>query len=129
MSWETLWTDPPVPPETGIIQPAPSALAADEGDDLWDNMVHEFSLVNVRPPNGGGPVSPLGVPLPPPVDVPPDVVPCEVVETVHPDRDAMSPNGGPATSEDEGEDADAAALRAKDWSVHLGYHPMAVIGV
>ena len=90
--WETLWTDPPVCPETGIVQPAPAAaLPDDEDDSLWDNVVHEFSLVNINThgANGnakgsGGPYSPTSLLLPtgPTLDVPPDVVPTEANETV-----------------------------------------------
>ena len=88
--WDTLWTDQPIPPETGIIGPAPASMIPEaEDDSLWDNVVHEFSLVNVKPPgtNGvanGRPFSPsdLLMPTTAPVDVPPDAVPTEVVETV-----------------------------------------------
>ncbi|KAI0642597.1 kinase-like domain-containing protein [Trametes meyenii] len=47
--WATLWTDPPVAPETGIVQPAPQPVEDDE-DDMWDNVVHQFSLANLRSP-------------------------------------------------------------------------------
>ncbi|KAI8976664.1 kinase-like protein [Trametes punicea] len=113
--WETLWTDPPVPPQTGIVPPAPRA--ADE-EDLWENVVHEFSAVNIRSPLNvdGDPLSPIanGDAHPTrPVDVPPGAVPSEVVESapVEEDESSAVPPEGP----DDG--ADDPALRAKDWWV------------
>ncbi|KAI0760136.1 kinase-like domain-containing protein [Fomes fomentarius] len=122
--WDTLWTDPPLPPETGIIQPAPSPDHDDENADLWDDVVHEFSLVDIRSPNGA-PTSTPGIPPPgPPVDVAPDVVPYEVVESVHSDQEppcraiVVSPDAPtPAATTAEDDDVDHTALRAKDWSL------------
>ncbi len=124
--WDTLWTDPPLPPETGIIQPAPSPDPDDENADLWDDVVHGFSLVDIQSPNRA-PTSTPGIPPPgPPVDVAPDVVPCEVVESVHSDQEPpcgailVSPDApAPAATTAKDDDVDHTALRAKDWSVHL----------
>ncbi|KAI0720737.1 kinase-like domain-containing protein [Cerioporus squamosus] len=124
--WETLWTDPPIPPETGIVQPS-AALADDE--ELWGSVVSEFSLVNLRSPLHGGPLAPGDSVSPAaPVDVPPDAIPCEVTETVTPDEPKPSDsadaplkaaaNGdlnGPEAAAANG-DLDDPVLKAKNWS-------------
>ncbi|TBU23169.1 kinase-like protein [Dichomitus squalens] len=105
--WDTLWTDPPVPPETGIIGPAPTAVIPEaEDDSLWDNVVHEFSLVDVKSARAnanvnGGPFSPsdLLMPTAGPVDVPPGAVPTEVVETVAVGNARRSEHDGVADGE------------------------------
>ena len=103
--WEALWTNPSVQPETGIVPPTFRDTQEDGDDDPWDNVVHEFSLANITSPSN----SPF--PPPPPIDVPPDVVPTEVTETVL--------NG----VDHESESADAAdlALSTKDWYVLTGF--------
>nr|VWO94516.1 GlcNAc-PI de-N-acetylase [Ganoderma boninense] len=117
ISWDTLWIDPPVCPETGIVQPAPTAaLPDDEDDSLWDNVVHEFSLVNLNTvgANGnakgsGGPHSPTSLLLPtgPPLDVPPDVVPAKA-------RGAVEHR--PPPTENNPVDTDSANKNAQDVS-------------
>ena len=82
--WDALWADPPLQPETGIIPPSNDATFGDDGDndELWDSVVHEFSLSSISPPNGFSLPPHDNIPPVPlvPVDVPPDMVPCEVIE-------------------------------------------------
>ncbi|KAI0739082.1 kinase-like domain-containing protein [Daedaleopsis nitida] len=104
--WDSLWTESPVPPETGIVQPRPSSIADNNDEDsLWENVVHEFSLVHIRSPSGASSA---------PVDVSPGAVPCEVVGTVLPDQQV---NGAAIAPADEGEDGDDVTLKTKDWFV------------
>ncbi|PIL23529.1 transporter [Ganoderma sinense ZZ0214-1] len=120
ISWDTLWIDPPVCPETGIVQPAlAAALPEDEDDSLWDNVVHEFSLVNLNTvgANGnakgsGGPHSPTSLLLPtgPPLDVPPDVVPTEATKAM----DGV--DARPPPTEDDPADNDSVSEDAQDVS-------------
>ncbi|EJF55887.1 hypothetical protein DICSQDRAFT_141696 [Dichomitus squalens LYAD-421 SS1] len=47
--WDTLWTDPQIPPETGVIGPVATAVIPDvEDDSLRYNIVHAFTLVNMN---------------------------------------------------------------------------------
>ncbi|RPD56019.1 kinase-like protein [Lentinus tigrinus ALCF2SS1-6] len=123
IQWDTLWKDPPVSPETGIVQPS-AAIADDDDEELWGNVVNEFSLVNLRSPPFGGPLDSLD-PLdsgnsnspaaPAPVDVPP-VVPCEVVETVALDEpEPYQRRAAPPDNASDGGLVDPV-LAAKDWS-------------
>ncbi|RDX47215.1 kinase-like protein [Lentinus brumalis] len=132
--WDTLWTDPPVPPETGIVQPSGSEP---EDEELWDSVVNEFSLVNLRSPlhapQHGGPLEPAeGVSFTAPEDVPPDVRPCEVAEAVAPDKPEPSAsaetspevaaNGGLTDTEAATDgDLDDPVLKAKNWSNILSH--------
>ncbi|EIW55248.1 kinase-like protein [Trametes versicolor FP-101664 SS1] len=128
ISWDTLWTDPPPPIETGIAAPAQPHGSGDE-EDVWESMVQEFSLANLRSPGplDGDPLSTManGLLTPSststPVDVPPDAVLSEVVETVSdssaPDADA---GVGPLAAESEApasEEAPATdpVFKDRDW--------------
>ncbi|KAI0367671.1 kinase-like protein [Pilatotrama ljubarskyi] len=115
IQWDTLWTDPPVPPETGIVKSAPRP--ADEDEDLWENVVHEFSLANLRSPVAqldGSPLSPresdpasIG-----PLDVPPDAVHSEVVDGRR--LDAADERASEARHENS-DVFDDPILEKKDW--------------
>ncbi|CDO77081.1 hypothetical protein BN946_scf184473.g25 [Trametes cinnabarina] len=119
--WETLWTDPPVPPQTGIVPP----VARPSEEDLWDDVVHEFSTVNIRSPGlmalDRRPLSPDGRPhrVRSPLDIPPEVVPSEAVDSESGplDEDELS-SLGPREEQpaEEAEDVDDPVLKAKDWS-------------
>lgn len=128
ISWDTLWTDPAPPIETGIAAPAQTHGSGDE-EDVWESMVQEFSLANLRSPGplDGDPLSTManGLLTPSststPVDVPPDAVLSEVVETVSdssaPDADA---GVGPLAAESEApasEEAPATdpVFKDRDW--------------
>ena len=155
--WDTLWIDPPVPPETGVVQPAPATGLPGDDDSLWDNVVRDFSLVNINTSvaNGtekgsGGPYSPTGLLLPtgPPLDVPPDVIPMAVTDTmvavdtrrslaedgpaddgvVSQDAQAVTvapdiPASNSAAVHDNLADVDDPMLKAKDWSVIRARQP------
>ncbi|KAI0822930.1 kinase-like protein [Trametes gibbosa] len=115
IKWDTLWTDSPIPPETGIAKPSPRHTSEDE-DDVWENMVQDFSLANLRSsgPLDGDPLSPNGaITHAPPVDVPPDAAFSEVVETVSPETGLGSDR--PTSAHVSVETCDDTALRAKDW--------------
>ncbi|KAH9848376.1 kinase-like domain-containing protein [Lenzites betulinus] len=113
IKWDTLWTDPPIPPETGIVKPAPRH-AAEDSDDVWESMVQDFSLANIRSPGplDVDPLSPNEAPAHAPVDVPPDAGLSEVVETVSPEGDRGEPAAAPVAVEA----CDDSTLKAKDWS-------------
>lgn len=104
ISWDSLWTDPPPPIETGIAAPTQPHGPGDE-EDLWESMVQEFSLANLRSPGplDGDPLSPNGLLTPSststPVDIPPDAVPSVVVKTVSPAPDAIPGAGSPKATE------------------------------
>ncbi|KAI0332828.1 kinase-like protein [Cubamyces sp. BRFM 1775] len=117
--WDTLWTDPPVAPETGIVPP--SKRPADD-EDIWENMVQEFSAVNIRSPVSSE-RDPLALSLngaaqsAAPVDVPPDAVPSEVVESVPPDEvEKASPRVEPREKQQDDEELTDPSLRSKNWS-------------
>ena len=96
------------PPITDGANTDEDDAAEEDDDDLWNNVVHEFSLVNLRSPKGGSLPATFGGPLGPPIDVPPDVVPCEVVETVQTDAEV------PATT-DRDDIQEGCNVVAKDW--------------
>ncbi|KAH9886083.1 kinase-like domain-containing protein [Cubamyces lactineus] len=117
--WDTLWTDSPVAPETGIVPP--SKHPADD-EDVWESMVQEFSAVNLRSPVSSD-RDPLSLSLSSgarsaaPVDVPPDVVPSEVVESVPSEKtEESSPRTGLHEKQRGDEELDDPALGARDWS-------------
>ncbi|KAI0631002.1 kinase-like protein [Trametes polyzona] len=132
MRWDTLWTDPPVPPETGIVAPAPRHAGVEDAEDVWESMVNEFSLANLRSPGAvnGDPLTPNGtVHSGPPVDVPPNAVPSVVVDDVPPEEHVdvggagdlptepvPEPSAAPLAEKSETvQSDDDAALRTKDW--------------
>ena len=118
--WDTLWTDPPLQPETGIIPPSNNITFGDDGDndELWDSVVHEFSLSSIGSPNS------LSLPphdnIPPaslmPVDVPPHVVPCEVVEPPRSTTEEADGDAAGVLNDTAVADGDIT-LAAKDWCV------------
>ncbi|OJT13161.1 Serine/threonine-protein kinase ksg1 [Trametes pubescens] len=129
ISWDTLWTDPPPVIETGIAAPTQPHGPGDD-EDVWESMVQEFSLVNLRSPGpldvDGDPLSPNGLLMPSststPVDVPPDAVPSVVVETVSPPPApgvgslAADPSEAPASEEAPAADP---VFKDRDWSAVL----------
>ncbi|KAI9069845.1 kinase-like protein [Trametes sanguinea] len=119
--WESLWTDPSVPPQTGIVPPAPRPSE----DDLWDDVVHEFSVVNLQSPGlmalDRGPLSPNGNvrPARSPLEIPPEVLPSQAVDSESGPLDEDELSSLDAREErgeaKEGEDVDDPVLKAKDW--------------
>ncbi|KAH9941589.1 kinase-like domain-containing protein [Epithele typhae] len=110
--WDSLWTDPSIPPETGIIPPS-NAAADESNEELWDNVVHEFSLASIGSVNIPSLQRYTGEPSsdpPVPVDVP-LATPSPVVETV--------PVGNRDSQESEGQEPDGVideAAKKRDWS-------------
>ncbi|OSD01396.1 kinase-like protein [Trametes coccinea BRFM310] len=121
IGWETLWTDPPIPPQTGIVPPAPRPSE----EDLWDDVVHEFSVVNMQSPGlaalDRSPLSPNGNarPVRSPLEIPPEVLPSQAVDSESGplDEDELSSLDGREERPEakEIEDVDDPVLKAKDW--------------
>ena len=95
----------------------PSKHTADD-EDVWESMVQEFSAVNLRSPVSSD-RDPLSLSLSSgarsaaTVDVPPDVVPSEVVESVPTEK--TSPRTGLHEKQRGDEELDDPALGTRDW--------------
>ena len=85
----------------------------DDDDDLWDNVVHDFSLASIGPPNGDSlPQGPASIPVPS-ADIPPDAALTEVIEAAYGVKIAAPgvADGVPRITLDVGD----AKLAAEDW--------------
>lgn len=85
----------------------------DDDDGLWDNVVHDFSLASIGPPNGDSlPQRHTSIPVPS-ADIPPDTAPTEAIETASGVK-IVAPevvDDAPRVTLDVGD----ARLAAEDW--------------